>query len=136
MAAFNAVVHQWPGIPYYSIAGDADADGNGIIQGDEWKGFPFTDFLATIDYEALGRTTSLPVTETSLAWGIVKYNFAPAVLSDTVAPNDLVSTEASTHCTACGFQTLATYKLNHLALKNATTTDLIVSTISQQYPVR
>ena len=138
MASFNALVHPWPGIRYYSIAGNADADGDTFIKGDEWKGLTLiNDGVATTMYRALGRTTSLRVVEKSRGpWGIIKYNFAEAVLSDTIAPNDLVSTVASTHCTSCGFQALATYKLNHAALKNATTTDLIVNQIKQDNPVR
>jgi triacylglycerol lipase len=138
MAAFNVRVRPWPGIRYYSIAGNADANGDLRIEGAERDQFTgFNDTTATIIYRALGRTTSIRVVEKSRGpWGWIKYDFADATLTDTVAPNDLVSTVASTHCATCGFQELATYELNHSTLKNATTVDLIVNRIRQDYPVR
>ncbi|MCL4488891.1 MAG: hypothetical protein M1570_12275 [Chloroflexi bacterium] len=136
MASFNALVHKWPGIPYYSIAGDADANHNTTIEKDENAQSPYLDSWVTTIYQALGRTKSLKVVEKSRGpWGIIKYNFADAVLSDTIAPNDLVSTVDSTHCASCGFAPLKTYLLNHFALKNATTTDLVLSQIKLDYPV-
>ncbi|HEY6390909.1 MAG TPA: hypothetical protein VIX89_06515 [Bryobacteraceae bacterium] len=137
MAAFNLMVHQFPGIPYYSIAGNADANGNTTIEASEATGFGVPASIATTLYRALGRTKSLTVVEKSRGpWGIIKYNFAQAVLSNTIEPNDLVSTVSSTHCTACGFASLATFSRNHSSLKDTTTTDLIVARIRQDYPVQ
>jgi hypothetical protein len=139
MEAFNASVTRFPGIPYYSIAGDADADGNGTIEASEYAGLipSSVGSTATTIYQALGRTKSLKVIVKSRGpFGLIKYNFAQGELSATAEPNDLVSTVASTHCVTCGFFPLQTYKKNHSALKNTTTTDLILARIQQDYPVQ
>ena len=147
MAEFNQQNPKHPAVPYFSIAGAADANGNDIIEFPEAEGmFPPSPesaqrFFGTRIHRVLGRAKSIVVVKRE---GIdrknlttVQYNMAFAVTREEPEDNDLVSTSASTHCTdECGFIPLATFPWNHSALKRPVTLNRILSTIQQLYPLK
>ena len=154
MRAFNAQTPKRASVPYFSIAGAADENGNDIIEFQEADGmFPgfapegVQQFVGTRIHRFLGRTKALRIESepagligsllgvTPLA-SLVNYNLRDSsILSADAEPNDLVSTAASTHCTECGFVPLVTYPHNHSALKRPRTIDRILDEIRKLYPI-
>ena len=154
MRAFNERTPKHPSVPYYSIAGSADANGNDLIEFAEADGmFPsfapeaLQSLFGTRIHRFLGRAVSLEMiiepagligtllNVTPLS-ALINYKIeATTVLRDEPAPNDLVSTAASTHCAECRFAALQTYPNNHSALKRPRTIDLILNQIRALYPI-
>ena len=154
MRAFNERTPKHPSVPYYSIAGSADANGDDLIEFAEADGmFPsfapevLQSVFGTRIHRFLGRAISLEMSVERAGLIGTLLNVTPlstlinyriegtSVLRDNPAPNDLVSTAASTHCIECGFVPLQTYPNNHSALKRPRTIDLILNQIRSLYPV-
>jgi hypothetical protein len=167
MRMFNQQTPKVPGVSYYSLAGNADGDDHDLIlQLPEIDGFlfdhlPLPGFLPSATgrfegdqvavlvcnrlYRAMGRAKSIKV-QTQVVPGpnlVTQYSVVQAVLApNPPAPNDLVSTAASTNCTECGFiplgddtHTDAIYPYNHTALKNPLVMQVIWDKITEQFPV-
>ncbi len=155
MTEFNAATPPRPDVHYFSLAGNADADGDGYIWASEASPlFPgagleyFTDSalssLATRTYQVLGRTLAVWVTQDRIDPG-------KGLVTPEVQPNDLTSTAASVHCDICGFKPLAApngiwpwfpsaardaiYPYNHSSLRGPRILDLILRKIQELYPV-
>jgi hypothetical protein len=154
MTEFNAATPPRPDVHYFSLAGNADTDGDGVISAAEASPlFPaagVTDYtdeilssLATRTYQVLGRTQAVWVTPNLIR--PVKGFVAPDV-----QPNDLTSVANSVHCDICGFQPLpatsgwgafptaaekAIYPYNHSGLRSPRILDLILQKIQELYPV-
>jgi hypothetical protein len=161
MHDFNQSVHQPPGVPYYSLAGNADINGDGVLDYGESRGmFPadisivgpvslpvaprVIQLLANRAYQALGRVKYVNVlTESGATWWNRKYSIVQAIVSPNLEPNDMVSTISSVHCTTeCGFQPLgnaahpdAIYPYNHTTLKNGEIMQTIWDNIVARFPV-
>jgi hypothetical protein len=161
MHDFNQSVHQPPGVPYYSLAGNADVNGDGVLDYGESRGmFPadisivgpvslpvaprVIQFLANRAYQALGRVKYLNVlTQSGATWWNRKISIVQAIVSPKPEPNDMVSTISSVHCTTeCGFQPLgnaahpdAIYPYNHTTIKNGEIMQTIWDNIVARFPV-
>jgi triacylglycerol lipase len=137
-AEFNTSNTKTDRIPYYSIAGNADTNGNGSIEESEARellpaGFTQTATVGNRLYQMLGRSERMAVIETVGPTG-KKYRSAVAPYSAGFEPNDLFATAGSVHF-APFFQPLVTTKRNHLTEANATVFDLILRMIRVSYPL-
>ncbi|MCX6623030.1 MAG: hypothetical protein NTY38_18575, partial [Acidobacteria bacterium] len=111
MHAWNLALNPKPSeVPYFSIAGDADADGDGAINDKEASAFGLPTSLAQEVYDTLGRLRSVELKhQQTVETGERGYDVwkLQAAANSLFAPNDLVSTGASVHCAKCGFRPLS-----------------------------
>jgi hypothetical protein len=129
-------------VPYFSLAGNADASGDKKITWQEAFGMlpmptPANILEWTGDrlYQALGMTTQIVITDADPEHPS-KFKFANIKMLASPEPNDLVSLAASTHCVECGFQPLGTFPYNHSALKSPDVLKVVLDKIRQLYPIR
>lgn len=151
MEEFNKKYKKQAGVCYYSIAGDADTNGNKSIEG--FEATPLVPLASTVGsiiadriYWVLGRTLSVTIQEVPYAFGLRRYQRLTAILAEESEPNDLTSRVESVHCESCGFQRLVTggnstgvYAYNHSALKNPLIMERILERIAKdavESPVR
>jgi pimeloyl-ACP methyl ester carboxylesterase len=141
MNAFNLANPKPPNAGrMYSIAGDADNNGNGKIDNfDEARLFFGPEIvqwaqvmLANDMYQALGRVLFVSLRQV----GLSEWNIAAAPMRPALVPNDMVSTAESVHCAHCGFVRLADFNLNHSRLKSRVVLDRILQQIRQDYPLQ
>lgn len=131
MRDFNNATPKHPNVPCFSIAGDADANRDGIISTSEvalvldvpsWlprsPNLAIRKTVGPMIYEALGRVRSIMAAPApaslfyppSWYWSTLSTLTSGSrvllsgFVSKRVLPNDLVSTVNSVHCARCGFQ--------------------------------
>jgi pimeloyl-ACP methyl ester carboxylesterase len=133
MEEFNRKYKKQPGVCYYSLAGDADTNGNKTIEAAEAVPLiPLSSVTGSLlgnrIYRVLGRTLYVTIQERPIRLGLSTYQRLTAILAPTLEPNDLTSRVDSVHCEPCGFQRFTRgaalngiYLYNHSALKNPTT---------------
>src|SRR5574340_125253 len=159
MRRLNQTLKPAPGVPYYSLAGNADSNGNGVIDFSEAEGF-LPDFLninlaavaCNRTYEALGRVRSLELEEVRTGGDqdperkgqrVYWYTIVRGEVNAKIEPNDLVSTVSSVHCqNPCGFVPLgstehpdAIYPYHHSNLKSPELLGVIWDNITSRYKV-
>ncbi len=162
MRELNKTLTPAPGVAYYSLAGDADSNWNGTIDGNESDGFlpsktptALANILCNRTYQALGRVKFLEIDEKlkpvireqydpEFKGGkTVYYTVVRAMVDAKAEPNDLVSTVSSVHCqTPCGFTPLgndshadAVYPYHHSNLKSPELLLTIWNNITGRYKV-
>ena len=135
---FNSQVHKPAGTRYFSIAGDADRNGNQTIDTlEEAEQYSPGGVLLSADtvYQLLGRYHRIDYDALPTLGSGDDAAILHPVVTGTFEPNDLVSAMSSVHCTACGFETLNSYKLNHSQLKSKEVMYFIVDTIQKEFPL-
>ncbi|MBI4875206.1 MAG: hypothetical protein HY822_11295 [Acidobacteria bacterium] len=154
MAAFNDNTPKHPEVAYYSIAGDADANGDGVISPAEAGGvidapaaLPQTEIRSVFGqrtYQALGRIRQIR-TYPAGVWPWTSTGVAGVVVQRP-EPNDLVSTVESVHCARCGFEPIPCvdpnsgvsrryFPFNHTQLKSPVVMQAIWDHIQKRFPV-
>jgi pimeloyl-ACP methyl ester carboxylesterase len=154
MKKFNDNTPKRSEVPYYSIAGDADRNGDGVIGPAEAAGVidapnwaPQTEIRSVFGqrtYQALGRIRAI------LSWHAGIWPFTSTEVSGVVVqkpePNDLVSTVESVHCVRCGFEPIPWvnpdtgvsrryFPFNHTQLKSPVVMQVIWDHIQKNFPV-
>ena len=161
MRRLNQTLKPAPGVVYYSMAGNADANGDGAIDEREAPGF-LPDWLpmraqklaCNRTYQALGRVRSVELEEVrtggdqdperKLQQPVFWYTIVRADVAQAAEPNDLVSTVSSVHCqNPCGFIPLgskdhpdAIYPYHHSTLKTEELLDVIWDNITSRFKVK
>jgi hypothetical protein len=129
-----------PGVRYFSVAADADLNGDGHVDCAEAKPLLGTGpcIFADTMYQVLGFVTSVTVQQRSF---VVDTEYGPQEFTyDFVSatrgpfePNDLTSTVKSAHYD--DFTPILTTKSNHSSVKNANTAAVVMGQIQKAYPV-
>jgi triacylglycerol esterase/lipase EstA (alpha/beta hydrolase family) len=157
MRQYNNEIKPVPGIVYYSLAGNADQNGDKQLNFMEMEGLfpaapthvqleanPIYAKLGNRIYQALGRTKSIKIIPIpgQYPWE-ADYGLVQGIFSSDPEPNDMVSTTSSVHCSECGFIPLssddhkdAIYPYNHTTIKSAETIRLIWERITSLFPLR
>jgi pimeloyl-ACP methyl ester carboxylesterase len=154
MDKFNDNTPKRSEVPYYSIAGDADRNGDGIISPAEAAGVidapspaPQNEIRSVFGqrtYQALGRIRSIKSWQVG-AWPLASHGVTGVVVQKP-EPNDLVSTVESVHCARCGFEPIPWvdpntgasrrhFPFNHTQLKSPVVMQVIWDHIQKNFPV-
>jgi hypothetical protein len=142
MAAFNeANTVKPPGVSYFSVAADADANHDGHVNCAEAKPLLGIECAIAADtmYQVLGNITSVTIVKKTVVLqseGLPyeqTYDFVQATHGPFM-PNDLTSTVDSTHYTR-DFTPILTTTANHSSVKNAATAQVVVDKIQEAFPV-
>ncbi|MBI4875207.1 MAG: hypothetical protein HY822_11300 [Acidobacteria bacterium] len=154
MGKFNENTPKRAEVPYYSIAGDADANGAGVVGAAEAAGVidapspaPQTAIRSVFGQrtcQALGRIRRILALQNGI-WPMWTFTVSGEVVQ-TPEPNDLVSTVESVHCARCGFEPILyadpktgasrrAFPFNHTQLKSPVVLQVIRDRIQRRFPV-
>jgi len=141
MTAFNAA-NPWPGgVNFYTIAADADVNGDGDINlaeatpliPDIWAVVDAAE-IGTLMYHLLGNVASLTVTRHTNFFGINEWHVIAPTATPAFVTNDLVVTLTSSRFPG-GTQLLHDNN-NHSSVKNDNTAQSILDRINADFPVQ
>jgi triacylglycerol lipase len=137
MADFNDDNPYTSSALFYNFAADADLNGNRHIEAAEASPTirVFSERIGSLMYRVLGTMAGVSVVRRTNLWGLNEWHDVTAIPTTSFQENDLVVTTRSARH-AAGSLLGGVQDANHSSIKNTEVTDMILTRIRADFPVR